>query len=178
MSQNLIESPYGLTFIEIAKALGNSATVHLKSGRKIDGYLYNIDPTTFTILLLKGEFSESKNPNEFKIFAIMNHAIDKLQVKSTEDSIQKETLDSLINTRIEEFAVDSEEMQQRKKSVISLFESNRIPVKYSLKDPTLHIMERAHINPPYVSDSISCDNEIILKRVKEMISQIPFSSST
>ncbi|PKK74617.1 hypothetical protein RhiirC2_738470, partial [Rhizophagus irregularis] len=57
--------------------------------------------------------------------------------------------------------------------LILLFESNRIQITYTNDDPVVHILDRAHISPPYVISSIECNNEIILQRVKEMMVQLP-----
>ncbi|CAG8492875.1 2913_t:CDS:2 [Ambispora gerdemannii] len=157
-------SPYGLTFIEIEASLGQKVIVHLKNGEIIDdGFLYNVDPVTFTVLLLK-------------ILAIMQSIVESLEVKTggTRDSISKEKLDSLITTRVRDFANTSEKMKARKRDVISFLKSNRIQVIHTPEDPIIHIMDRAHISPPYVPDSIRCNNEIMLKRVKDLILKVPF----
>ncbi|CAG8466125.1 10227_t:CDS:2 [Ambispora leptoticha] len=190
MSNDDNVSPYGLTFTQIEASLGQKVIVHLKNGEIIDdGFLYNVDPVTLTVLLLKEGSGEGENvykdspPRKFKIIAIMQSIMESLEeheqnqtkVKTggAQDSIPKEKLDSLVTTRIHDFVNTSERMKARKRDVISFFEANRIQVIHTPEDPIIHVMDRAHISPPYVPDSILCDNEIMLKRVKDLILRIP-----
>ena len=54
MSLDAIQQPvYGFTVDQIERKLGQRTTVRLASGEEIDGYLYNVDPITHTIFLLK-----------------------------------------------------------------------------------------------------------------------------
>ena len=53
MSLDAIQLVYGFTVDQIERELGQRTTVRLASGEEIDGYLYNVDPITHTIFLLR-----------------------------------------------------------------------------------------------------------------------------
>ncbi|CAG8564755.1 16529_t:CDS:2 [Funneliformis caledonium] len=169
---------YHLTFGQIEESLGKLCTIKLKNNEKgLKGYLYNIDPVTSTIILLQVENNSIENelPSKYKILVIMHHVVSEFKVNNEENGIPRHLLDKMINQRIEDFKHDSEKMQQRKENLISLFESNRIQTNHTKDDPVVHILDRAHVSPPYVISSIECDNDIILQRVKDMITQLSFN---
>ncbi|CAI2172119.1 18374_t:CDS:2 [Funneliformis geosporum] len=146
---------YHLTFGQIEESLGKLCTIKLKNNEKgLIGYLYNIDPVTSTIILLQVENNSIENelPSKYKILVIMHHVVSEFKVNNEKNGIPRHLLDKIINQRIEDFKHDSEKMQQRKENLIS-----------------------AHVSPPYVISSIECDNEIILQRVKDMITQLSFN---
>ncbi|RIA87031.1 hypothetical protein C1645_828371 [Glomus cerebriforme] len=159
-------SIYNLTFGQIEESLGKLCTIKLKNNEDLKGYLYNIDPVEI-------DYIENELPSQYKILVIMNHAVLEFKVNNEKNGISRHLLDEVVNQRIEDFKNGSERMQQRKNNLILLFESNRIQITYEKDDPIIHILDRAHVSPPYVISSIECDNEIILQRVKEMIAQLP-----
>ncbi|CAG8518095.1 3138_t:CDS:2 [Diversispora eburnea] len=95
----------------------------------LQGYLYNIDPISFTTILMQIENDENdKNNKDDNIIIQENTNFKVLQ---------------------------------------------RIPVTQNDEDSIIHIMDCLHISPPYVNTTIECDNEIVTKRVKDMLAQLP-----
>ncbi|CAB4491773.1 unnamed protein product [Rhizophagus irregularis] len=162
-------STYNLTLGQIEESLGKLCTIKLKNNEKdLKGYLYNIDPVTLTIFLLQieNDFNKNELPSRYKILVVMNYAISEFKVNNEENGISRHILDNVVNQRIEDFKNESEKMQQRKKDLILLFESNRIQITYTNDDPVVHILDRAHISPPYVISSIESQQwfpELLLK---------------
>ncbi|CAG8796223.1 22191_t:CDS:2, partial [Cetraspora pellucida] len=159
--------PYtDLTFAQIEETLGKSVLIELKNGETFEGHLYNIDPVTFTVILLQvGDLHiTDKLPSKYKILIVKDFDISKFTVNNDKETIPRNLLDSVINEHAEDYVIDSDKMRQRRENLISLFALQRIPVTHNENDPVIHIMGRAHIAPPYVVSSVECDNEIILER--------------
>ncbi|CAG8501736.1 11710_t:CDS:2 [Paraglomus brasilianum] len=175
MSLDAIQPVYGFTVDQIERELGQRTTVRLASGEEIDGYLYNVDPITHTIFLLRLEsksMDKETLPPKYKLSVIMRHAVAALQIQDGDDRLSQTVLDSVISDEAKGYFQNSEKIQQRKEKLISTFTKNRIQITHTPEDPDIHIMDRAHISPPYVPDSIQCDSEIILRRIKDIITQL------
>ncbi|CAG8584603.1 11678_t:CDS:2 [Acaulospora morrowiae] len=169
-TQISIPPPYfgNLTYIKIYnELLGTLVTVKLSTGKTLEGYLYNVDPVTFTIILLQAENFDTDSPlSGYKVLVVMSHAVAEFKVNDEVEAIPRHLLDSIVAKKVEDYSIDSEKMRQRKERLISLFTS-------ATNDSTIHIMDCAHIAPPYVDSSVECENEIVLKRVKDMMTQLP-----
>ncbi|CAJ0759060.1 19974_t:CDS:2 [Entrophospora sp. SA101] len=124
---NFPVSPYGnLDFFQIEESLGKFVTVKLENDEVFEGYLYNIDPVTFSVFLLKinkEDLLESSIPSKHKVLVVMHHAISDFQVNEKENRLSKEILDSIVTTRTDHYDVNSELIQKRKEALINLFES-------------------------------------------------------
>nr|CAG8570337.1 14904_t:CDS:10 [Entrophospora candida]CAG8570577.1 11818_t:CDS:10 [Entrophospora candida] len=155
---NFPVSPYGnLDFFQIEESLGKFVTVKLENDEVFEGYLYNIDPVTFSVFLLKinkEDLLESSIPSKHKVLVVMHHAISDFQVNEKENRLSKEVLDSIVTTRTDDYDVNSELIQKRKEALINLFESQRLQITYDKDDPIIHVMNRANVLPPYVTSSI------------------------
>lgn len=46
---------------------------------------------------------------------------------------------------------------------------HRVPFRQDENDPVIHVLGRARVEPPYVVTSVFCDNQIIGKRVQELV---------
>ncbi|KAG0333334.1 hypothetical protein BG000_009252 [Podila horticola] len=65
-----------------------------------------------------------------------------------------------------------ESILARKAQLIELLRSTRIPVETTDEDPVVHILNSAHVRPPYLPSSVDCPNPVIRERVKAIIQEL------
>ncbi|KAF0490125.1 gem associated protein 6 [Gigaspora margarita] len=127
---DLVNSPpyTNLTFVQIEETLGKSVIIKLKDGETFEGYLYNIDPVTFTVILLQtGDLHTiDELPSKYKILIIKNFDISEFKVNNNRDAISRNLLDSVVSKYTEDYTINSEKMRQRREKLISLFTSVHI----------------------------------------------------
>ncbi|KAG0191828.1 hypothetical protein DFQ28_010857 [Apophysomyces sp. BC1034] len=50
---------------------------------------------------------------------------------------------------------------------------HRIPMRYDVNDPVIHVLGCARVEPPYTATSVSSDNAMIRIRVRDLVMKIP-----
>ncbi|RUS22777.1 hypothetical protein BC937DRAFT_86984 [Endogone sp. FLAS-F59071] len=157
--------PYHYSPQDVLAALGRHVTVTLKSSETFKGNLYSIDPLSFAVLLLK-----DSNPATMTV--IMEHAILALHIHDDIEPMPRDVLDRSITVDPADFTFDSAATQARKQALIELFTAQRLPIEHSPNDASLRILNCARIEPPYISTSVVCDNEVVLRRVREIVMRV------
>ncbi|KAG0180044.1 hypothetical protein DFQ29_001307 [Apophysomyces sp. BC1021] len=71
------------------------------------------------------------------------------------------------------YDIDSPWVTQRKNTVIKYLERHRIPMRYDVNDPVIHVLGCARVEPPYTATSVSSDNAMIRIRVRDLVMKIP-----
>ncbi|KAI7860800.1 hypothetical protein BDC45DRAFT_492851 [Circinella umbellata] len=140
--------------------LGHYIKVTLKDGDIRNGYLYTLDPTLGNLILINDEKTGA--------IAIMHHALDRIAVDQDLKMTLKD-MDELFNYNQEEYDSNASWIVERREAFVAYLEKSRIPFRYDLNDPVIHVLGRARVHPPYVTTSVLCDNNIIRDRVREMI---------
>ncbi|KAG2226954.1 hypothetical protein INT45_006361 [Circinella minor] len=137
--------------------LGYYIKVTLNDGDIRNGYLYTLDPTLGNLILINDEKNGA--------IAIMHHAMDMIaDLKMT-----IKDMDELFNYNQDEYNSNASWILERREAFVAYLEKSRIPFRYDLNDPVIHVLGRARVHPPYVTTSVLCDNNIIRDRVREMI---------
>ncbi|KAI1297783.1 hypothetical protein EDD11_006931 [Mortierella claussenii] len=156
------------------------------------GHLYSIDPETRTaLILLHQEQKQTQSitataephgaedavradkkldvPVLWTMVAIRQHALKafKLEDNTSSDRMSFEEMDTIAH--ISHKLRDPAEIQERKDKLVAMLRSKRIPVETAAEDPVVHIMNSAHVHPPYLPVTIDCDNGVVRERVKGMI---------
>lgn len=57
-------------------------------------------------------------------------------------------------------------------SYLKIIPQQRLPIEHSPNDASLRILNCARIEPPYLSTSVICDNEVVLRRVREIVMRV------
>ncbi|KAF9362766.1 hypothetical protein BGX34_005542 [Mortierella sp. NVP85] len=188
---------FGCTLQDVHSKLGWPCVATLVNGSEYSGYLYNIDPETRTLFVLKRKspnrpsqqdqvISRGKEPMEAPIghetkveageawtmIVVRQHALKtfEFQVDHSSDWLSVEDMDSI--ARIPHALIDPAKISARKESLVTMLQSKRIPVEWSAEDAVVHIMNSAHVHPPYLPSTVKCANGVILERVKGMIQEL------
>ncbi|KAG0352593.1 Gem (Nuclear organelle) associated protein 6 [Podila minutissima] len=167
---------FGSSLRDVYSHLGSTCHVMLKGGKDYSGHLYNVDPETLTLLLLvqAPEDKEGKvDSQDYKtIVAIRQHAIKDFSIDKSPASrkITMEDMDKCVP--VSASLASPESILARKAQLIELLRSTRIPVETTDEDPVVHILNSAHVRPPYLPSSVDCPNPVIRERVKAIIQEL------
>ncbi|RUS28542.1 hypothetical protein BC938DRAFT_481760 [Jimgerdemannia flammicorona] len=188
--------PHSYSPQELLRCLGCHVTITLTTSATIRGHLYSVDPLTFAVLLLKenttatfvvvkehailafhsaclnmGLLATWKSEAFFGyLLYLLNHQIPP--VHKDVDPMPRNALDRAITVDTADFAPNSPAMQERKQALIDLFTTQHLPIQHTPADASLRILDCARIEPPYVSTSVVCDNEVVLQRVREIVMRV------
>ncbi|KAG0227971.1 hypothetical protein B0O80DRAFT_497919 [Mortierella sp. GBAus27b] len=187
----------GCTLQDIYSKLGSPCVVTLTNRSEHSGYLYNIDPETYTLFLLKRqdqgqtqdqrpdqeqqhvqegpedkvETGDADNKDAWTMIVVRRHALKSciFQDEPDLDRLSVQAMDSV--ARIPHALADPTQIGDRKRALVAMLESKRIPVQVSDEDAVVHIMNSAHVHPPYLPSTVKCANGVILERVKGMLQE-------
>ncbi|KAG0002758.1 hypothetical protein BGZ65_002346 [Modicella reniformis] len=188
---------FGFTLQDIHSKLGSPCVATLV-GSEYSGYLYNIDPETYTVFILQRlcqgqgqgqdqgqgltqeqvahgdniETNVKENHEAWDIVVVRQHALKgfEFQNDSEPDNLSVEEMDSI--ARVPHALIDPAKIKARKEGLVAMLRSKRIPVETSAEDAVVHIMNSAHVHPPYLPLSVECANGVMLERVRSMIQEL------
>ncbi|KAF9281428.1 hypothetical protein BGZ68_006643 [Mortierella alpina] len=190
---------FGSTLRDIYTQLGTPCHATLLNGKIYSGYLYNVDPETETLLILQlQEPQESREQQQSNDQRQTEPPLNDAEVRAKQDFSTRKAQSMVAVSRqaTKEFHIDSsasdrltlqemdslarvlstlgspEETKARKAKLVSSLQAKRIPVETSEEDAVVHILNCAHVRPPYNASSIECDNSVVRERVKGMIQDI------
>ncbi|KAF9357491.1 hypothetical protein BGX26_003622 [Mortierella sp. AD094] len=182
---------FGYTLGDVYSQLGSVCRATLLNGMEYSGYLYSVDPETYTLLmLLRGkkesslEQPQSQRESDttvtggldtkalWTMVAVRQHALKAWECpdSSTTDRLSLGEMDTLAH--VSQILGDEAEIKGRKERLVTLLRSKRIPVETTTEDKVVHIMNCAHVRPPYLAASIDCANVVIRERIKGMIEEL------
>ncbi|KAF7731629.1 Gem (Nuclear organelle) associated protein 6 [Apophysomyces ossiformis] len=169
---------HSYTAEETVQHIGHYTTV-VESTKKIHhGYLYTIDPNSGSIVLY--------DDDERKVIVIMGHAVESITFKD-DVSMNVAKMDEAMNLNSPtSYDINAPWIIQRKDSVIKYLErvrssdtemkavnEHRIPMRYDVHDPVIHVLGCARVEPPYSATSVNSDNTMIRIRVRDLMMKIP-----
>ncbi|KAF9101651.1 hypothetical protein BGX27_011388 [Mortierella sp. AM989] len=182
---------FGCTLRDIHNQLGSFCSATLLNGIEYSGYLYSIDPETYTLLMLQRKQKESSNEQSqdqnkngeagagstsgeasWTMIAVRQHALKAwtFSDSTASDRLTLSEMDTIAH--ISQTLGNPAEISARKDRLVTLLRSKRIPVETTAEDMVVHIMNCAHVRPPYLAVSIDCSNAVIRERVKGMIQEL------
>ncbi|KFH70272.1 hypothetical protein MVEG_03123 [Podila verticillata NRRL 6337] len=166
---------FGNSLRDVYSHLGSTCHVTLKSGKVYSGHLYNVDPETSTLLLIQDSSDDKEgkvNSHDFKtVVAIRQHAVKDFSIDKSPISRKLTVEDMNTLVPISASLASPESIHSRKAQLVELLRSTRIPVETTDEDPVVHILNSAHVRPPYLPSSVDCPNPVIRERVKAIIQQ-------
>ncbi|KAI8877698.1 hypothetical protein K501DRAFT_197614 [Backusella circina FSU 941] len=145
---------------DIVASLGCYTTVSLKDQSEYSGYLYTVDPENGHVILYTPE-----QP----VTVIMSHVLDMLSI-DTDKKIEIESMDQAMH--YEGKMYDKVWLDQRRDDLIQLLEKKRISIQYEANEPVIHVLRSARVEPPYVATCVFCDNDLIRKRVRDIVLEL------
>ncbi|CAO3599515.1 unnamed protein product [Absidia cylindrospora] len=104
-----------------------------------------------------------------KAFVMLGHSIQHYQFDKTTTMTMEEMEKHLCCQ--EDHLPTMQQLEERKNGLIGYMEKHRIPITHSAGDPVILVLGCTRVEPPYVSISTSGDNVILLKRVRDLITQ-------
>ena len=134
------------------ETIGRTVRVATKDGKEKDGILYCIDPETGDVILIV--------INEKKAIVVQGHAVLHISVLDKEEKAHL-TVDANMTTK--------KKVKNDKQRTIDILKKNRIPVQEN-EDGDLRVFGDAlTISSPYLSENCVGSNEIILRRVQDLL---------
>ncbi|KAF9573896.1 hypothetical protein EC968_007724 [Mortierella alpina] len=186
---------FGSTLRDIYTQLGTPCHATMLNGKTYSGYLYNVDPETETLLILQLQEAQARGQQESEeqsqsdspphdavdaeekdfgkrtaqsMVAVFRPAAKAFHIDSAaSDRLSLQEMDSL--ARVLSSVGSPEETKARKDRLVASLRSKRIPVETTEDDAVVHILDCAHVRPPYSASSIDCDNRVVRERVKGML---------
>ena len=135
--------------------IGRTVRVAIKDGREKDGILYCIDPETRDVILI--------SIKDKKAIVVQGRSVRHVSVLNKEEKPYI-TVDAMMSTKKE---TDDDTSQKQK--IIDILKKNRIPVQEN-EDGDLSVFGNAlTIRSPYRADNCIGSNEIILRRVQDLL---------
>ena len=150
---------------------GTRMTIMTKSPvlPSISGYFYCIDPETGTIALLTS--NESCNMVTH-VELIYSHAVTSIQVHK-DNVLSNDQIDKFkdrVKPKVQK-DLSPDEIELRKSKILNVLQSAQLPYEEQNSDEIM-VASVAKIGPPYGLSDIKCANEIVLTRLKELISSV------
>ncbi|KAK6731339.1 hypothetical protein RB195_007672 [Necator americanus] len=141
--------------------------------RSVEGNLYTVDPVTGSIVVL--QFHNEKPwqlswiPREgYTSVQLLEESSPYCQQHSVELSDMMAHMFGM--RKVDDFDVD--ELKQSRERLLSWLRTNHVDVK-ECDDNSLLIFGAARIHPPYTEDHCTCDNAIVLKRLRALVGKVP-----
>jgi len=132
-----------------------------KSEKVVSGFLRTIDPVEGHLVIF--DIDDQKNIQFIQI--VTSRCVKELKILQR-NACSLDMVNNLFSENKTE--LDLEELQNRKKNIMQLIKSNRLPFVEN-DDDSLLIASSATINPPYAIDDLVCKNDIVLKRIRQII---------
>ncbi|XP_067943780.1 gem-associated protein 6-like [Watersipora subatra] len=153
--------------LQLFQFVNKKVSLNTLEGLVYEGWVYTIDPVTHTWVLMN---PDGEGP---ELQLVMNRAVTKTQV--VEDNSPENVLLMFKNyEKPKKVEVGYDELVKRKDAVCRWFTINRIPV---VKDEEIISVANGvvSIEPPYDEESCYSSNEIILARVRTLLTTMPAS---
>lgn len=136
------------------------------------GYVKTIDPVSESIILVL--FANCK-PEKLRV--VMGHTVKSITVVEDSTPEQRRQIENLFVPHREH--LKPEELKARREKLLTWLQINRLPVKQNPENgDQLVIADSVTILPPYTCDDCQCTNEIVLGKVRGLISSIPADIET
>jgi gem associated protein 6 len=146
----------------------------LSEGEKLQGWVYTIDPVSHTIVIAKDddENDDERHASDTRsIVFVMSKAVKDLRILETTRK-EPEWLKNFAVKEQQNFTDD--ELQKRKANLIEWLNKNRVPIlDSSTETKVVEVLGGLVIEPPYDVDSCKGTNEIVLERIRKLISSMP-----
>ncbi|KAI8089502.1 Gemin6 [Halteromyces radiatus] len=139
--------------------IGCWTVVTLKSGTTRQGYFYTVDPESKSMILY----------NQGTAIVVLGHSIQYYQFDK-EKTMKLEELETALHCHQNHVPTD-QQLEERKRGLIDYMKKHHIPITHSADDPVIQVLGCARVQPPYVSTSITGDNIILRKRVRDLVTQ-------
>ncbi|CEG71276.1 hypothetical protein RMATCC62417_07032 [Rhizopus microsporus] len=139
------------SFQDIVSLIGCYTNINTDDDKEYNGYLYTIDPQTSHVVLYD------------------NHHLQVI-FHSTIKTIHFDRQRQLASVELDNAVVKHDttaNLEQTCRELIKYFEMNRIPTEY--KEPHIHLLGSARVEPPYVATSVVAENSLIRKRVRDLV---------
>ena len=153
------------------KLVGCFVHISLCEGEQLRGWVYTIDPVSLTIVIAKDDDTNADS-NEFDprtIVFVLSQAVQQLRVIDTTRK-EPEWLQTFALKQRHKYTED--ELQNRKAKLIEWLHKNRVPILDSDED-AVQVVGGLVIEAPYDIDSCKGTNEIVLERIRKLISSMP-----
>ena len=146
--------------------------ITLFEGEELQGWIYTIDPVSLTVVIAKNidkNDAETQDISDSRpIVFVMSKAIKELRVLETTNTEPK---------WLQKFAVKeqqnftNDELQKRRANLVDWLNKNRVPIlDDSAESKNVTVVGGLVIEPPYDIDSCKGTNEIVLNRIRKLIS--------
>jgi len=147
-------------------------------GTAHNGYVYTIDPVSFTFVLLtyEDEVTTTKKhlPKMQRTELVLGHAIQSINILDDEGSDHSAHMDLLFKSS-RDVTLTEDELHQRRDRLRSWLVENRFPVEMTESQPDVVSVGGGVllIQPPYYPENCLSTNEIILSRIQSLIARMP-----
>lgn len=159
---------------ELRNFVGSFVEITLCEPKKLQGWVYTIDPVSYTVVIAKE--TEENSDNSKPVVIVMAKAIKQINIVKTTKT-QPEWFNDFASKKKYEYT--REELEKRKACVVEWLNKNRVPiVKNSPEDGgessrSIQVIGGLVIEPPYDADSCQGTNEIVLERIRKLINTMP-----
>ncbi|XP_038660344.1 gem-associated protein 6 isoform X2 [Scyliorhinus canicula] len=154
--------------LEWEKYLNKEVKVTADEKNAYQGWVFTVDPVSGSIVLVN--FVDT---GKVSVVTIMGHAIQTVELIREGENNTTEKLSALFMP-VAAKVYSNEELGQRKSSLKSWLEKNRIPVTEQGDQHTvLCVAGVLTVSPPYNPEDCNSSNEIILSRVQSLINCNP-----
>lgn len=170
---NNIEDYSTLSPEKLHKLLHRLVHITLFEGEELQGWVYTIDPVSFTIVIADDNDSngaKSDSRSRSMVF-VMSKAVKGLRIAET----TRKELEWVQNfTAKKQHGFTDDELQKRKEDVLEWLKKNRVPiVADSVETKVVKVLGGLTIEPPYDVDSCKGTNGIVLERIRNLINSMP-----
>ena len=150
-------------------------TIAHRHGEELQGWVYTIDPVSLTIVIAKNidenDVDTQDIPDSRPIVFVMSKAVKELRVLET-TSTEPKWLQKFAVKEQQNFTND--ELQKRRANLVDWLNKNRVPIiDDSAESKIVKVLGGLVIEPPYDMDSCKGTNEIVLNRIRKLISSMP-----
>ncbi|KAF9192181.1 hypothetical protein BGZ51_006155 [Haplosporangium sp. Z 767] len=183
---------FGCSLRHVHSQLGSRCQASLLNGKVVSGYLYNVDPETETLFILQTSNDQqnhvpgtmtagsrdNSNDNARAMIAVRKPFISEFHIAdgSKADKLELDEMDAMVHISPQVGSVA--EIKARKKRLLAMLQSKRIPVETTDEDAVIHILHCAHVHPPYLPSTIECQNSIVRDRVESMLQDLRVAEMT
>ncbi|KAJ1358477.1 hypothetical protein KIN20_016907 [Parelaphostrongylus tenuis] len=156
--------------------IAHPVRVHLSAGARepsVDGNLYTVDPVTGSLVLV-----QFRNKSPCKLVWIPRESyISASMLENPSEECAKhsvelvEMMENMFGMRKVDDPITAE-LGERRDRLLKWLRANHVEVM-ECDDGSLLIFGAARIESPFTEDSCFCDNAIILKRLRGLVSKVP-----
>lgn len=149
--------------------------VELATGPQLEGWQYCRDPETESIVLVTFDATFTKLIDTSVANGTHIKAVTELDLpQGAPEHLEAlvKLADDVFRPTVKHDGADAEQLAQKRQAVMDwLSGKNRLDCQ--LKDDVIVLMNVVEILPPYTVDSCQSNNEVVLDRVRHLLSQMP-----